>query len=168
MKESWKFVNCPIKEFQKFLIWKIEKRILTICKINILRFEKLLNVLGVRIFIKNEKINSKIKLSNNSSFVVLIFAILKFWNITRSTFRLSKFWPPLLRNVFVNKIKYLMQPYRSERARSGTLLVFIFSKIYTCRGETAKLARRLNWRTLFSRKWWHLKNENNSIVGILV
>ena len=34
------------------------------------------------------------KLSNNSSFVILIFAILKFWNIDRSTFRRSKFWLP--------------------------------------------------------------------------
>ena len=41
----------------------------------------------------NEKINSKIKLSNNWSFVILIFVILKFWNIGRSTFRRSKFWP---------------------------------------------------------------------------
>ena len=45
-------------------------------------------------FIKNEKLNSKIKLSNNSSFVILIFAILKFRNVGRSTFRHSKFWPP--------------------------------------------------------------------------
>ena len=28
------------------------------------------------------------------SFVILIFAILKFRNIDRSTFRRSKFWPP--------------------------------------------------------------------------
>ena len=42
----------------------------------------------------NEKINSKIKLSNNSSFVILIFGIFKFRNIGRSTFRGSKFWPP--------------------------------------------------------------------------
>ena len=40
--------------------------------------------------IKNEKLNSKIELSNNSSFVVLIFAILKFRNIGRSTIRRSK------------------------------------------------------------------------------
>ena len=45
-------------------------------------------------FLKNEKLNSKIKLSNNSSFVILIFAIVKFLNICRSTFRHSKFWPP--------------------------------------------------------------------------
>ena len=42
----------------------------------------------------NEKINSKIKLLKNSSFVILIFVILKFRNIGRSTFRSSKFWPP--------------------------------------------------------------------------
>ena len=39
----------------------------------------------------NEKINLKIKLSNNSSFVILIFVILKFRNIDRSTSRHSKF-----------------------------------------------------------------------------
>ena len=42
----------------------------------------------------NEKIKSKIKLSNNSSFVILIFVNLKFQNIGRSTFCRSKFWPP--------------------------------------------------------------------------
>ena len=40
---------------------------------------------------KNEKLNSKIKLTCNSSFVILIFAILKFRTIGRSTFRRSKF-----------------------------------------------------------------------------
>ena len=44
-------------------------------------------------FLKNEKLNLKMKLSNNSSFVILIFAILKFRNIGRFTFRPSKFWP---------------------------------------------------------------------------
>ena len=39
----------------------------------------------------NEKKNSKIKLSNNSSFVILIFVILKFRNIGHSAFRRSKF-----------------------------------------------------------------------------
>ena len=42
----------------------------------------------------NEKTNQKIKLSNNSSFVILIFVISKFQNIRRFTFRRSKFWPP--------------------------------------------------------------------------
>ena len=45
-------------------------------------------------FLKNEKLNSKIRLSNNSSFVILIFAILKFRNIGRSTCHRFKFWPP--------------------------------------------------------------------------
>ena len=42
----------------------------------------------------NEEINSKIKISNNSSFVILIFVILKSRNIGCSPFRRSKFWPP--------------------------------------------------------------------------
>ena len=42
----------------------------------------------------NEKINSKIKLSNNSSFTILIFSILKFWNIGCSTFEHFKFCTP--------------------------------------------------------------------------
>ena len=45
-----------------------------------------------------KKVNSLIKLSNNLSFVILIFAILKFQNADSSTFRRSKFKPPL--NVF--------------------------------------------------------------------
>ena len=48
----------------------------------------------------NEKINSKIKLSDNSSFVILIFVILTFRNIDRSIFRRSKLRPP---PVFVKK-----------------------------------------------------------------
>ena len=39
----------------------------------------------------DEKINSKIKISNNSSFVIFIFVILEFRNIGRSTFCRSKF-----------------------------------------------------------------------------
>ena len=42
------------------------------------------------------KIHSKIKPRNNSSFVILIFAISKFRNIDRSTFSRSKFRPPPL------------------------------------------------------------------------
>ena len=45
-------------------------------------------------FLKNEKLNSKIKISNNSCFVILILAILKFRNIGRFTLCRSKFWPP--------------------------------------------------------------------------
>ena len=44
----------------------------------------------------NEKIDPKIKLSNNSSFAILIFVILKFRNISRSTFEHYKFCTPPL------------------------------------------------------------------------
>ena len=44
----------------------------------------------------NEKINSEIKVSNNSSFVILIFVILNFRNIRRSTFRRSKSWKSVI------------------------------------------------------------------------
>ena len=47
-----------------------------------------------KLFMSNEKINSKIKLSNNSSFAILIIVILKFRNIGRSTFEHSKFCTP--------------------------------------------------------------------------
>ena len=45
-------------------------------------------------FLKYEKLNSKIKWSNYSYFVIFMFAILKFRSIGRSTFRRSKFWAP--------------------------------------------------------------------------
>ena len=48
----------------------------------------------------NEKMNSKIKLPNNSSLVILIFVILKFRNIGRSTFFRSKFWPSPVGHIF--------------------------------------------------------------------
>ena len=57
-------------------------------------------------YLKNEKINSKIKLSNKSSFVILLFAILKFWNFGRSTFCRSKFRPtPKLNYSAKNELK---------------------------------------------------------------
>ena len=56
----------------------------------------------------NEKTNSTIKLSNNSSFVILKFVILKFRNIGRSTFLRFEFYLVLksnnLKNLFLNKI----------------------------------------------------------------
>ena len=78
--------NCSIwkiweisKFNQYFTIWKIIKYFG--CSNNLKKNEK--------------KINSIIKLSHNSSFVMLIFEILKFRNIGRSTFRCSKFsFPP--------------------------------------------------------------------------
>ena len=42
---------------------------------------------------KISKIKFENKISNNSSFVILIFAVLKFQNIDRSTFRRSKISP---------------------------------------------------------------------------
>ena len=55
---------------------------------------KLLNILVVqKIYKKMKKVKSIMKLSNNSSFVILIFAILKFRNIDRFVFRRLKLWP---------------------------------------------------------------------------
>ena len=52
---------------------------------------------------KNEKLDSKIKLSKNSSFVILLFAIFKFRNIGHFTFRRSKFSPlPILIFIIFN------------------------------------------------------------------
>ena len=47
-----------------------------------------------------EKINSKIKISNNSSFVRLISAILAFRIIGRSTFDPTSILAPTLRGIF--------------------------------------------------------------------
>ena len=67
----------------------------------------------------NEKINSKIKLSNNSSFVILIFVILKLRNIGRSTFRRSKFWPPPLERHGKDSKSWKMGSTRTERTTDG-------------------------------------------------
>ena len=56
-------------------------------------------------FLKNEKLNSKTKLSNNSSSVILIFAILKNRHIARSTFHRSKFWTPPTASNLLNIIR---------------------------------------------------------------
>ena len=80
---------CEIVQFERLTNFHN----IIIRKINILQFKKMLNILDVQTISKKWKINLKIKLSNNSSFVILIFAILKFRNIGRSAFRRSKFWP---------------------------------------------------------------------------
>ena len=79
----------------------------------------------------NEKINSKIKLWNNSSFVILIFVILKFQNIGRSTFRRSKFWPPPLISI---SIRYcaLFHIGFNFRTRLHTQSFHIFCHVYFC------------------------------------
>ena len=82
----------------------------TIWKINILQYQELWIILSVQIISKKWKKSAKIKLSNNSSFFILIFAISEFRNTGRSTFRRSKFWPPLVWSI----------PYRY-----GTLVIWI-------------------------------------------
>ena len=60
-----------IKNFVKFNSLENKKNFNSnIWKINIAQLEKWLNILSVQMIIKNEKLNSKIKLSNNSSFVI--------------------------------------------------------------------------------------------------
>ena len=66
--------------FKKLQFGKLKNFNFTVLKINILQFEKLLNILGVQIISKKKLI-----------FITLIFAILKFRNIGRSTFRRSQF-----------------------------------------------------------------------------
>ena len=83
-----------LTNFQNLTIFKIKLFFyFTICKINILQFENFSNILSIQIISKKWK-NTIIKLSKNSSFVISIFATLKFRNFRRSTFRCSKFWPP--------------------------------------------------------------------------
>ena len=117
LKNFWNF---QFGKFKKYLIWEIQiffnnlltnLRIdqifkidqfvklsifknFTICKIHILRFEKLLNILGVRVISKKWKNKLEIKISNNSFFVILIFEILEFRNVGHSSFGRSKFWDP--------------------------------------------------------------------------
>ena len=85
IQEFSKFKNLEYYEFFfNFIIWKI----------NILHYQKLLNILGVQIVSKKYEKSSQIKWSNNLSFFILIFVISKFRNSDRSTFRRSQFWPP--------------------------------------------------------------------------
>ena len=64
--------------FFNFIIWKI----------NFLQYQKLLNILGVQIISKKWKKSSKIKLSNNSSFFILIFEISKYRSFYISSFQI--------------------------------------------------------------------------------
>ena len=59
---------------------------------NLWNFEKSSNTLNVQVIKKNNKKNKFVK--KIESFAILIFVILKFRNIDRSTFRRSKFWSP--------------------------------------------------------------------------
>ena len=111
-----------IKHFFYFTIWKI----------NISIFEKLLNILSIQIISKKWK-NTIIKLSKNSSFVILIFATLKFRNFSRSTFRRSKFWPPPdgIANAYFNIYIYAcnnrnMDSYADWDSCAVTRKIFLF------------------------------------------
>ena len=64
----------------------------------------------------NEKINSKIKLSNNSSFIISIFEVSNFRNTGRSIFCRYKFWLP------PNFGTYAFDKKNSERLLSHTFL----------------------------------------------
>ena len=67
-----------LTNFQNLTILKIKHFFyFTIWKINILKFENLLNILSIQIISKKWK-NTIIKLSKNSSFVISIFAISKY------------------------------------------------------------------------------------------
>ena len=83
--------NClmwKIIEFSKFNNLEIFFFSLPFKKSKFYNLMKLLNISVVQIIYKKLK-NSIMKLSNNSFFVILIFAIFKFPNIDR-----FKFWPP--------------------------------------------------------------------------
>ena len=116
------FPNC-----YDWVIWKkikyLEFFYLNVWKINILQFEKSSNILRVQIISKKWK-NTIIKLSKNSSFVILIFATLKFRNFSRSTFRRSKFWPPPKITNVKNYEKFNYSNFFNLRIH-----FFIFSKI---------------------------------------
>ena len=60
------------------------------------------------------------KLSNNSSFVILILEILTFRHIDRSTFSRSKFWPPPNVRIFTESLYTKIKP--------RNIYFFIFSK----------------------------------------
>ena len=93
----------------------------------------------LKCFLKNEKLNYKIKWSNNSSFVILIFAILKFRNIDRSTFRRSKFWPPPREPFFQRTIfqgSFIHGDLFSQAFFSGTIFPMNFlSEDFFSRGR---------------------------------
>ena len=83
-----------LTNFQNLTILKIKiKSILPFGKWIFYIFEKLLNILNALIISKKLKINSEIKLSTNSSFVIFIFA--NFWNFKNSEnsliFQVGKF-----------------------------------------------------------------------------
>ena len=82
----WNSENLLIFQFiksRKLSIWKIKE-------FPIFYHFKNYQIFCVWIISKQWKINSEINISNNSSFDLLILAILKFWNFGRSTLYRSK------------------------------------------------------------------------------
>ena len=91
----------------------------------------------------NEKINSKMKLLNNSPFVILIFVILKFRNIGRYTFRRSKFWLTPLKSLYYRYIFFhFFSPLYMRHSRpfrpGCDLHYFFFFFIQVCYGWPQK------------------------------
>ena len=104
-------------------------------------FNKLKNYQIFRVFkwfLKNEKLNSKIKLSNNLSFVTSIFTISKFRNIGCSTFRRSKFRPPPVNfqipNLSHSKIVFfnILTLIQEKNFLFPNTLFFILYRRYLC------------------------------------
>ena len=137
-----------IKHFVYFTIWKI----------NISQFEKLLNILSIQIIYKNKKINSIIKLSNISSFVILIFAILKFRNVSRFTFRRLKFWsPPLLPNTWgIIQHKYFSyggrEPVESKKMTLGQVVSNSTGQVVS--SKILRIFKSKLWVTLCGVRLW--------------
>ena len=95
-------------------------------------------------FLKYEKLNSEIKLSINSSFVILIFAILKSQNIGRSTFSRSKIVPSTFLVRSAGSIKLILSDflfYPKLRKNSNNFTLFF---VGIKKGVTHALKEKLN------------------------
>ena len=75
-------------------------------------------------FEKNKRINSKIKISNNSSFVILIFEILGFRNCI---FGRLQFWPqPIVTTFKIHKLQRYLWKYNKQLLFKGFVLAINF------------------------------------------
>ena len=108
---------------------------------NILHYQKLLNILGVQVVSKKYGKSSQIKWSNNLS-IILIFVISKFRNTDRSTFRRSIFWPPPKKIVKKRSNKSKKSYARSEKIYSNLFVMhvkFIGQLVSSVRHPTWKI-----------------------------
>ena len=98
ISKSFYFWNCTISKNSKFSKFHYLKNFLNSIKSQVYK----LSFFRVKIISTNIKIKNKFKIkeSKNSSFVILIFAILEFWNIAHSIFNCFKFWPPPILSLF--------------------------------------------------------------------